>query len=101
MKTMVEKINKNAMAKIMASKLDNPDDKWGSEIRQLIFNTEKHLRMCELNKTILYAPNSSVKRAYINEIWLCEIPPPDGTDTMELLGYHRMERTQWSFLAAL
>lgn len=67
-------------------KISNLDDKWGQDFLIHINNAKKHSKLCMYKKGKVYAP-VHIKRAYMNEIWLSELPPPPGVDTQELLTF--------------
>jgi len=67
-------------------KLSDPNDKWGPDFLIHINNAKRHSNLCRSKSGSIYAP-LPIKRAYMNEIWLSELPPPDGVDTQELLNF--------------
>ena len=80
-KTYIEKSIKRIMLK-----LSDRTDKWGSDYLIHINNAKRHSNLCRRKNGRIYAP-LPIKRAYINEIWLSELPPPAGVDTQELLNF--------------
>jgi len=67
-------------------KLSDRTDKWGSDFLIHINNAKRHSNLCRRKNGRIYAP-LPIKRAYMNEIWLSELPPPAGVDTQELLNF--------------
>ena len=72
--------------KCLIDKVANPEDQWSKDIMIFVENIKKHSKLHKDKKTFLCAP-LSIKRAYMNEIWLSELRPPEGVDTQELLNY--------------
>lgn len=68
------------------TKVSNPSDKWAADFLIHIKNTKKHSNLCGFKSGRIYAP-LPIKRAYMNDIWLSELPPPPGVDTQELLDF--------------
>jgi fido (protein-threonine AMPylation protein) len=70
--------------KRLLAKVANSEDQWSKELTIFVENIKKHSKLHK--DTFLCAP-LSIKRAYMNEIWLSELHPPEGVDTQELLNY--------------
>jgi hypothetical protein len=77
-------ISKNVQR--LLKKVSDPSEKWAADFLIHIKNIKKHSTLCRFKSGKIYAP-LPIKRAYINEIWLSELPPPPGVDTQELLDF--------------
>eukprot|EP01036_Dinobryon_divergens_P038257 gene38257-50190_t len=70
--------------KRLLAKVENSEDQFSKELTIFVTNIKKH---SQLHKNTFFCAPLSIKRAYMNEIWLSELHPPEGVDTQELLNY--------------